>query len=154
MLSYPSYETALFLAYLSIVPSMEAFTLSVEASFFEKYLQFYGDIQRHVPLARIHANQQELIQSFLDGGRNFLVVQGSVSIGMILVAPQLFEWLGIGFGQLAIFRFGLPGAFFHGGVPFLWRRTLCSRCSRCAEAFRITVPDTRFPRWSPSVAGS
>ena len=119
LVSYPDYDAAMFLAYLSIVPAVAAFTLTVETGFFEKYLRFYDDVQRHVPFSRIEANHRELIQAFLEGARNFLVVQGSVSIAAILAAPQLFEWLGINFRQLGVFRLGLAGAFFHAGLLFL-----------------------------------
>jgi uncharacterized membrane protein len=119
MVSCPDYESAMFLAYLSIVPSMAAFILTIETGFFEEYMRFYDDIQRHVPYAAIEKNHRALIGSFLDGARNFLVVQGSICVAGILLAPQLFELLGIDFGQLAIFRLGLLGAFFHGGFLFL-----------------------------------
>jgi uncharacterized membrane protein len=119
MVSCPDYESAMFLAYLSIVPSIAAFTLTIETGFFEKYVRFYDDIQRHVTYARIESNHKELTRSFLDGARNFLVLQGSICVVGILLAPQLFEWLGVNFGQLGIFRLGLLGAFFHGGFMFL-----------------------------------
>jgi polysaccharide biosynthesis protein PelG len=119
LVTFPDYESAMFLAYLSIVPVIAAFTLTIETGFFEKYLQFYDEIQRHAPYSRIHRNHQELIQSFLDGGRNFLGLQGSICVFTILLAPQLFQWLNIGFGQLGIFRLGVLGAFFHGGFLFL-----------------------------------
>jgi uncharacterized membrane protein len=119
LFSFPDYDGAMFLAYLSIVPSIAAFTLTIETGFFEQYLRFYGDIQRHVPYSRIEANHRDLVQSFLEGARNFLVLQASVSIAAILLAPQLFEWLGINFRQLGIFRIGLAGAFFHAGFLFL-----------------------------------
>jgi len=119
LVSFPDYDGAMFLAYLSIVPSIAAFTLTIETGFFEKYQRFYDDIQRRAPYSRIEINHRELTRSFLDGVRNFLVLQGSVSIAAILMAPQIFELLGINFRQLAIFRLGLLGAFFHAGFLFL-----------------------------------
>jgi uncharacterized membrane protein len=119
LFSYPDYDGAMFLAYLSVIPAMAAFTLTVETGFYEQYRRFYGDIQRHVSYERIASNHRDLIQSFLDGSRNFLVLQGSISLTAIMVAPQLFVWLGIGFRQLGIFRLGLAGAFFQAGYLFL-----------------------------------
>jgi uncharacterized membrane protein len=119
LVSCPDYDGAMFLAYLSIVPSIAAFTLTIETGFFENYQRFYDDIQRHAPYGRIEINHRELIRSFLDGARNFLVLQGSISVAAILMAPQLFELLGINFRQLGIFRLGLLGAFFHAGFLFL-----------------------------------
>ncbi|MCX6629415.1 MAG: exopolysaccharide Pel transporter PelG [Candidatus Solibacter sp.] len=119
LVSCPDYDGAMFLAYLSIVPSIAAFTLTIETGFFEKYQRFYDDIQRHVPYSRIEVNHRELIRSFLDGARNFLVLQGSISVAAILLAPELFEWMGVNFRQLGVFRLGLLGAFFHAGFLFL-----------------------------------
>jgi uncharacterized membrane protein len=119
LVSCPDYDGAMFLAYLSIVPALAAFLLTIETGFFEKYARFYDDIRRHSPYSKIEDNHRELIQSFVDGSRNFLVLQGSISTVAILTAPQLFEWLGVNFRQLGIFRFGILGAFFHAGFLFL-----------------------------------
>jgi polysaccharide biosynthesis protein PelG len=116
---FPDYESATFLAYLSVVPAMAAFTLTIETRFFEKYTKFYNDIQRHVGYGRIESNRQELIQSLMEGARNFTVLQGSVCFTAILLAPQIIDLLDASFLQLGIFRLGLLGAFFHSGFLFL-----------------------------------
>ena len=119
LLSYPDYDGAMFLAYLSIVPSIALFTLMIETGFFEKYHAFYGDIQRHVAYRRIESNHRKVTGSFLEGARNFLVLQGSVSVTAILLAPEIFEWVGINFRQRGIFRLGVLGSFFLAGFLFL-----------------------------------
>jgi uncharacterized membrane protein len=119
LFSHPDYDGAMFLAYLTVIPSMAAFTVIIETGFYEEYLRFYGDIQRHVTYEKIEANHGALTQSFIDGARNFLVLQGAVSFIVILMAPQLFTWVGANFRQLAIFRFGLAGSFFQAGYLFL-----------------------------------
>jgi len=60
-----------------------------------------------------------MIQAFLDGAGNFVILQGSVCVVGILVAPQFLDWIGISFAQLAMFRLGLLAAFFHSGFLFL-----------------------------------
>jgi polysaccharide biosynthesis protein PelG len=117
--NFPDYESAMFLAYLSIVPSMAAFTLIIETRFFENYARFYDDIQRHVSYGKIHANQQAVIEAVMDGARNFVVLQGSICFVGVLLAPQILDALGVSFLQLSIFRIGLLGAFFHSGFLFL-----------------------------------
>jgi uncharacterized membrane protein len=118
MFSYPDYDSGMFLAYFSIIPAMSAFVLSVETEFFEKYLRFYRHIQRHATLGQIRGSQGEIIETLLAGVRNFVVLQGSICLAGILLAPQIFEFFRISFSQLGIFRFGLLGAFFH--VLFLF----------------------------------
>lgn len=123
LFSCPDYESAMFLAYLTIVPAMAAFTLRIETGFFEKYLMFYKDIQRHATYSRIEKDHQDLIQPLLEGARTFLVLQGGICFAGILFAPRLFETLrtsfGQNFGELGIFRLGLLGVFFHAGFLFL-----------------------------------
>ena len=113
MISYPVYDGAMFLAFLSIVPSMAIFIFSVETRFYEQYLKFYDDIRKHADLDRIRANHQKILASLGSGFRNLIVLQALVSFMTIILAPQIFVVLGIDFLQLGVFRFGVLGAFFH-----------------------------------------
>jgi uncharacterized membrane protein len=117
LISYPNYDSAMFLAYLTIVPSMAAFILAIETDFFEEYLHFYRDIQKHATFAVIEANHQRIVNSILRGARNFLILQSAVCVSAILLAPELFGALNIDFAQLGMFRIGTLGALFH--VMFL-----------------------------------
>ena len=113
MVSYPDYDSAMFLAYLTIVPSIAAFVLSLETDFFETYVKFYRDIQQHVCLTAIEENQQGMIQSILRGARNFLALQSSICLACIVLSPQIFTFLNVNFLQIGMFRIGVLGAFFH-----------------------------------------
>jgi uncharacterized membrane protein len=113
LISYPDYDSAMFLAYLTIVPSIAAFVLTVETDFFESYLQFYRNIQNHKNYAEIERAHKEIIDSSLRGSRTFIVLQGSVCLATILMAPQIFTLFNINFAQIGIFRIGVLGAFFH-----------------------------------------
>ena len=70
MVSYPDYDSAMFLAYLTIVPAMASFVLNVETDFFEKYVAYYRDIQHHVNFGRIEQDHQSIIGSILRAARN------------------------------------------------------------------------------------
>jgi len=113
LISYPHYDSAMFLAYLTIVPALAMFMVTVETRFFEGYLTFYRDLQRHASYARIRRNHQALISILVGGVRNLVVIQGSFSVLVVLTAPALFAWLGIDFLEIGIFRLGVLGAFFH-----------------------------------------
>jgi polysaccharide biosynthesis protein PelG len=117
--SCPDYESATFLSYLTIVPAMAAFTVVIETAFFERYVKFYDDIRRHARLDRIRANQQAIVDVFLEGSRHFLVVQGAICVTAILLAPSIFDAVQAHFGQLGIFRIATLGALFHAGFLFL-----------------------------------
>ena len=113
LVSYSHYDSSMFLAYLTVVPSIAAFVLSVETAFFERYLRFYQDIQHHAPFRRIRENQRDITITVWRSLRNLVILQGSVCFICIALAPVMFERLGIGFLQLSMFRIGVLGAFFH-----------------------------------------
>lgn len=112
MISYPDYDSAMFLAYLSIVPSIAAFVLTVETDFFENHQRFYRRIQTHASYAAIEAAHQDIVASVLRGARTFIVLQGSICVATILTAPRLFTLLDVNFAQIGMFRIGVLGAFF------------------------------------------
>jgi polysaccharide biosynthesis protein PelG len=112
LISYPDYDSAMFLAYLTIVPSMASFVLSVETDFFEKYLKYYRDIQRHASYESICANRVLLTRAITQGARRFIVLQAAISVTSILAAPSLFAAFHINYTQLGMFRIGVLGAFF------------------------------------------
>ncbi len=113
MTYYPNYDSAMFLAYLTIVPAMAIFIFSIETNFFTKYQRFYEDILAHKPLITIRKNHQDIIRTLLESSRNFFVVQGAITLVSILTASKLFEMFDINYLQIGIFRLGTLGAFFH-----------------------------------------
>lgn len=119
MVSYPNYDSAMFLAYLSIIPSMAFFVFSIETNFFEHYLRFYRDIQRKATFKRIQENHVGIMGSIGSSIRNFLVLQGSISLLVVLTAPNIFNAMNINYLQIGIFRYGVLGAFFHIMVLFM-----------------------------------
>lgn len=119
MFSYPDYDSAMFAAYLSIVPSLAIFVYSVETSFFEKYIRFYQAIQDQKNFQKIREAHIDIVRDLGQSARTFLVIQISVSAATILLAPRLFETLEISFAQLGIFRLGVLGAIFHVSFLFL-----------------------------------
>lgn len=113
MAHYPNYDTAMFLAYLTIVPAMALFIFSMETNFFLRYQRFYDDILDHRPLATIRENHKKIVAALMGSARNFFVVQGTVTLLAIVLAAQLFDLLNINYLQIGIFRIGTLGAFFH-----------------------------------------
>jgi uncharacterized membrane protein len=112
LVSYPDYDSALFLACLSIVPSMAIFVVNIETRFFEQYHRFFRDIGAHATLARICENQTGLLRAVLLGSRQLVLPQIALAIGLVLLAPMLLPALGIPYGQLAMFRIATLGALF------------------------------------------
>ncbi|MBF0237455.1 MAG: exopolysaccharide Pel transporter PelG [SAR324 cluster bacterium] len=134
---YPNYDTAMFLAYISIIPAMAMFTVTVETSFFEKYIHFFHGITDYSTLAQIRDNHKNLLNNVLRSSRNFLVLQLSICVLGILTAPRIFSAFNINFMQIGIFRFGIMGAFFQIMIMFL--SVLVQYFDQRAIALRIQV---------------
>ncbi len=113
MIMYPDYDSATFLAYLTIVPALATFMVSVETRFFERYQRYYDDILGHMPLRRIRENKQRIIDSVLASARNFILVQGVIAFLVILLSAEIIELCNMVYTQLYMFQYCVLGAFFH-----------------------------------------
>lgn len=119
MVINPHYDSAMFLSYLTIIPSMAMFLFSIETNFFEHYLRFYRDIQNRATFRKIQRNHFEMIASIFSSSGNFLILQGSICLLAILLAPKILAMIGSSYQQIGIFRYGVLGALFHALTIFL-----------------------------------
>ncbi len=115
---YPDYDSAMFMAAMTILPALALFVFSVETNFFHHYRRFYGNILAHASLKRIRHFHSNIIESILEGGRNLLMMQGAICFITILLAPKLFDLLHMFYLQLGIFRLGALGTFFQALLLF------------------------------------
>ncbi len=115
---FPDYDSAMFLAAMSILPSLALFVFAIETNFFHHYRRFYGNILAHASMRRIKQFHALIMDAILEGGRNVMLLQGIIAFLVILLAPQIFERMNIFFLQLGIFRLGVLGAFFQVLILF------------------------------------
>lgn len=113
LISFPDYDSSMFLAYLTIIPAIAAFMVNTETRFFECYLRFFQAIQAHHAYADIEVKLHEMIDAITHSGRNLFIIQGAVTAAVVLAAPSLFTSMDLSYMQLSIFRIGGVGAFFH-----------------------------------------
>lgn len=116
---YPGYDTAMFLAYFTTIPAMVIFLVNTETTFFERYISFYRNIERHGTLDLIEARFRQLQRGLARGLRNVMVLQAAITYGIILFSPRILDFIGIPLGDLGILRFGVLGAYFHTLFLFL-----------------------------------
>jgi uncharacterized membrane protein len=110
---YPYYDSAMFLAYLTIVPAMAVFILNQETLFFEVYLKFYRGILGHRSFKTIQKNHRELSDALVDIGRAVLLLQTFVCMATLVMASKIFQGLGLSFAGLGMFRYGVLGVTFN-----------------------------------------
>jgi polysaccharide biosynthesis protein PelG len=108
----PDYDSALFLASLTLVPSMAVFVVNVETRFFDRYHKFYGQIASHATLHRIRENQLALVRAVFLGSRQLVVPQVGLVLTLLALAPAIFSAFDIPYGQIGIFRITALGALF------------------------------------------
>ncbi|MBK1669296.1 hypothetical protein CKO28_14760 [Rhodovibrio sodomensis] len=116
---YPAYDSAMFTAFLTVVPGLSLFMVIVETSFFERYHRFYQDLLNHATFSQIRRNQTLLIETLTAGMRNLIVIQGAISVFFLLGASQVYDILGIDFSHLTMFRFGVIASFFQTLMMFV-----------------------------------
>lgn len=112
MVIYTPYDSAMFMAYLTIVPALTLFTVNIETRFFEHYQAFYRDIQRHATWGQIERNHRLIVTALMESSRNLVILQGAVCALAIFLAPTIAGALGLHYQQIGMFRFGALGALF------------------------------------------
>jgi polysaccharide biosynthesis protein PelG len=110
--TYPTYDGARFLSYLSIIPALAFFILMIETNFYESYIQYLRNIESNAPLFLIEEERQTLVRQITENARVMLILQGIISFIVISAAGLIMKGLNIDFLQISIFRFGALGAFF------------------------------------------
>lgn len=110
--TYPIYDGAMFFSYISIIPVMGLFIFSLETNFYDSYYLYLRNIETNAPYASLEQERNNMIAKIIDNGRSFLILQGSLSLVVILLAPKIYDWFNFSYLQLGIFRLGTLGAFF------------------------------------------
>ncbi len=112
LLVYPTYNTLMFLAYLTIIPVMASFVLNQETDFFEHYVRFYQGILEHNNYGEIQNRYQALLKSMRSLFYNAFLIQGVICIVTLIMAPAILEYLQISLYNIGTFRYAIIGASF------------------------------------------
>jgi len=112
LLHAPLYDSAMFIAYLVIVPALSFFVMHLETDFFRNYQQFHASIRTHATLQQIEEQVQFLKRGTLISLIRIIVVQASLCAVLVLAVPMMIEVLRLQFRQIPILQFGAIGASF------------------------------------------
>ncbi|MEZ5354043.1 MAG: exopolysaccharide Pel transporter PelG [Bryobacteraceae bacterium] len=119
LVSFPDYDTAMFFAYLTIVPALALFIVEAETEFFDRYRAYFRAILDHGSWSTIEARQNEILDCVWHTGRRIALLQAGVIATAIVAAPRLCEILHLNYSQYGVFRLGAIGAGFHVMLLFL-----------------------------------
>ena len=109
------YDMPIFLAYFSILPGMAIFFFRLEADFAEKYDLYYDAVRSGGTLDLIKQYRDDMTLIIRQAIREILIVQGIMDVILFLVAPSLFDWLGISVIYLGLFYILTIGAMLQLG---------------------------------------
>jgi uncharacterized membrane protein len=108
----PTYDSAMFIAYLASIPALALFVTTLETTFFDKYRKYYGSIANHATLAQIRRNAGELEHETLHTITRIVLIQATLCTIVALAAPLIVTASGLHLQQTGILRLGAIGAIF------------------------------------------
>ncbi len=107
----PTYDMAIYLSLLSIVPGMAVFFLKLETEFVDRYHTFFDTIQEGGTLQQIREAKTNVVDTLRTGLAQLFKVQFFCTAFLVLFAKELAVRVGIGATQAGIFQVSLFGAF-------------------------------------------
>lgn len=106
-----NYDTPMFLAFLTIIPSMAFFLLQMETTFARTYQRYYRIIQERANLNAIRSAKDDILKNLSSQFQKFLLFQGIISGIAIVALYPIAEAFLLNPYQLGIFRIGILGVF-------------------------------------------
>lgn len=117
--TYPTYDTAAFIAYVTTVPGLGLFIVRAETDLHERCRALYGAIGRHASRQQLEQARNELILSFVGTSRDVALLQLSITALCLLLPTVPLDLLSVPHVGVFIFRFAVLGAAFQSGAMML-----------------------------------
>ncbi len=105
------YDTAMFLSYLSIVPSFAVFMVQVETDFYVQYTYFYRSIENKNNLDFLESGIKEITRSLRKTIVNLIKIQSFVSLLCWYFSKEIIAFLYLPSLMEPIFKYGVIGAY-------------------------------------------
>ncbi len=116
---YPTYDTPMFLAFLTIVPSMAFFLVEMETSFAKEFHAYYESIKNRDSLGQIRECENSIRNNVSRHFQKFALFQGLFSTLIITFITQIADVFHLNPYQLGILRIGILGAFLQMGFVMI-----------------------------------
>ncbi len=108
----PSYDTPVFYAYLSIMPALILFMVTVETTFYDSYKKYYGRILNGYPLEDIENAKHEMFRVLKHEILFLSQVQLLVTFIFLFIGVRFLPFLGMTQEQIDIFMIVVLGSWF------------------------------------------
>ncbi len=109
----PLYDNAIFLAYLTIIPTMVLFIVSIETEFYDSYKGYYRLVNGAGTYKEILLANKEMRRSLYRQIAYTFEIQSLLSLTAILTAPQIFHFFKGSIIVRKIFQVCSIGALFN-----------------------------------------
>jgi len=109
----PVYDNAVFLAYLTIIPSAIMFLVIIETSLYDRYKKYYNFVNGEGSLEEIEVARKELQNIIRVKLFHSFQVQSLITITIVLFSKEIFKLLNLSILIRDIFRIAAFGALFN-----------------------------------------
>ncbi|MBL8896161.1 MAG: exopolysaccharide Pel transporter PelG [Planctomycetes bacterium] len=110
---HPLYDTACFLAYLTVIPALAVNLVRVETNFYERYRAYFGGIIGGMPYKVILERKGQMLRMLFEGVQGLLRTQGAITFLAIVFAPWILKPLDVPDVTTMIFRAACLASLFH-----------------------------------------
>lgn len=110
----PNYDSAAFLAMLTLIPSLSVFLIYVETDFYRHYKTYFQTVLGRGALRALLLAKEEISGSLRAGVWTLVRSQSIFTLLMIIFAPQVVHWLDLHDPVIPIVRVMALGAMCHG----------------------------------------
>lgn len=108
----PYYDTPVFYAYLSVLPALILFMVTLETTFYTTYKKYYGRILNGFPLQDIESAKQEMYRTLRLEILFLAQVQLLVTCVFLFIGVRFLPFLGLTQDQIDIFMVVVLGSWF------------------------------------------
>ncbi|MBC7738847.1 MAG: exopolysaccharide Pel transporter PelG [Candidatus Saccharibacteria bacterium] len=126
--NFPDYDSAMFLAHMSVIPSLAALMAFHDGDLRQAMLRFRAVLAGGRTLTAVRQAVAQVAFVVRGGLFMILLTQLAITSALILFAPVLAQLLGMRLDQYLTLRTGLAGAFMH--VAFLAANGILLLCNR------------------------
>ncbi|WP_051598619.1 exopolysaccharide Pel transporter PelG [Selenomonas ruminantium] len=116
----PIYDVVTFYAFLSILPLMTMFVVTVETNFYERYAHYFAYITQKGNFREIDDARKDLLHTLWFELRHITEFQLVFTLVALAVGNYLLSWSGITYNQVNMYNVLLFGAFFTGLLQLVY----------------------------------
>jgi polysaccharide biosynthesis protein PelG len=128
----PDYDQVVYLSFLTIVPGMAVFLLTLETGFATHYEQFVKRVLGKGTLEQITEAKEGMVKALRAGFGQLIKIQGGVTLLLIIFADRLLPMVGLGAVQGGSFQITTLGVFLL--VLFLSQMTILFYLGKLRDA--------------------